>query len=567
MRSVPGVCPPGSGFGEGCADVRRPESPSLRPRSHRQAYLHAYALLERVQGEDAAEAVEELVTAGRQAEHAGWADVRFVLEVADVVYRLPRVAPDVGAKLTSDLLRRAETTQAPAYRAIALALGALSSGGDTAQLIASTARAVALLDDDELPGMSRCLGYVITAAAFNSLNLFELVDELYQRALRLGAACEDSLQTNAIAVNRVLVGTEWALALVENGDPSAGSRLAGVLEAASVALLRPLSPLWLADVLACRDTVGLLSTTSDEELVRALSTVRTSMAGYRQLLEDGGDVETRPSLDAALALAELRVGDPERARAVASGLHSPQSLSSGARTFPLWVRAQVEAAGLPPEVAAAQQDYARLVSRLRWQSRGAVLAAARAQIASERRRSEHDRLRQAVETDVLTGLRNRRVFDRALRECVGPVALLLIDVDGFKPINDTFGHHVGDEVLRRIGALMRQTCRPGDLAIRQGGDEFALILQGEAVVSSAAVELARRFSTAVLGERWPEVAENLAVSVSIGLAYGRVEPDRVDTDGVLVDARMLYLSADAALYESKRTGGPVTAATPARLAS
>lgn len=537
--------------------------PARRSPSHRLAYLRAYALLEQVQGEDHAAAALELTRASYEAEHAGWPDVRFVLQTAEVVHQMGRIEPADTEALLADLLGQAEAMRAPAYQAMALGLSAIAAGEDAAQVIALTARAIALLDDDNLPGMSRCLGYVIAAAACNSLGLYELVDELYQRALQLGPACAEALQTDAIAVNRVLINTEWALALVENADPAATARFAEVIEAAAIALVRPLRPMWRADVLACWDIVRLLGAESDAALRDVLPVVQASVATYRQLLVDGEDVESLPSLDAALALAQLRSGVPVRA----ADSPARQSLTTAARTFPLWARAQIVAAALPPAAAAAQREYAETVSRLRWQSRGVVLAAARAQIAAERRRSEHARLQQAVETDVLTGLKNRRVFDRVLRECTGPVAMLLIDIDGFKPINDTFGHHIGDEVLRRIGDLMRQSCRTQDLAIRQGGDEFALILQGEAVTRALAGEVAGRFSSLVEQHAWSELAGGLTVKVSIGLAFGAIEDGRLDSDDVLVEARLLYLAADAALYESKRTGGPVTAANPARLAS
>ncbi|HEX2904563.1 MAG TPA: GGDEF domain-containing protein [Jatrophihabitans sp.] len=556
------------------ADSYPSGSPAARPQhdllaadqarraAHDAAYRGAYVLLEAVQGENHEQAAAALAAARHEAERAGWTDVSFMLQVADTVHQLGRVDRTAAAALTTDLLRRAESMRSASYRAIALGLSALSTSEDAARLIAQTARAVALLDDETLPGMSRCVGYVIAAAACNCLGLYELVEEFYQHALRLQPACDEALQSEAIAVNRVLVMTEWALALVENADPAAADRFEAVAEATAVALQRPLRPLWRADVLACRDIVRLLAAESVDELRELLPSVRQSVQGYHQLLVDSEDVEGLPSLNAALALAESRAGYPTEP----GTQPRRRSLSTGARTFPLWARAQILATGLPPEAAQAQHEYAQLVSRLRWQSRGVVLAAARAQIEAERSRSEHDRLRQAVETDVLTGLKNRRVFDRVLRECTGPVALLLIDIDGFKPINDTFGHHVGDEVLRRIGLLMRQSCRTEDLAIRQGGDEFALVLRGESVSRALAVEVAGRFSALVARQPWRELGEGLDVSVSIGLACGRVAGGSVDQDEVLTEARLLYLAADAALYESKRTGGPVAAA-PARLAS
>jgi diguanylate cyclase (GGDEF)-like protein len=85
--------------------------------------------------------------------------------------------------------------------------------------------------------------------------------------------------------------------------------------------------------------------------------------------------------------------------------------------------------------------------------------------------------------DALTGLFSRRVFDERLhaewlrtRRYGGLLALLLLDVDGFKAVNDEFGHSVGDEVLRRIGAIIRERVRKADIPVRYGGDEFAILM-------------------------------------------------------------------------------------------
>ena len=94
-------------------------------------------------------------------------------------------------------------------------------------------------------------------------------------------------------------------------------------------------------------------------------------------------------------------------------------------------------------------------------------------------------LRHQATRDSLTGLLNRRAMDehlaKTLETCAAasvPVSVLMIDVDNFKPLNDTLGHAAGDELLRSIGQLLRSTLRGSDAAFRCGGDEFVLILQG-----------------------------------------------------------------------------------------
>jgi diguanylate cyclase (GGDEF)-like protein len=328
-----------------------------------------------------------------------------------------------------------------------------------------------------------------------------------------------------------------------------------------------LLPLWRANVLACCDIVGLLSSTVSVEL----AAVQSSIEHYRTVLEDGADIEALPLLDAALALAYERAGDRAAALAASGRSLAPRSFAAGARSFPHWVRAQLAVAGLDDHVIAVQREYAQLVSQMRWQSREAVLAAARAQISVERRKADHDRLHHAVQTDPLTGLRNRRVFDLWLQDgrvqAGGRTALMLLDLDGFKAINDTFGHRCGDEVLRRVGRLMRELSRAGDLAIRHGGDEFALILREEQLVEEAVAARADRLAAAIAAEPWDSLYEGLAVSVSIGLACGTIRADAsVHADGELLDAEQLYLAADSALYESKRGGRAVTVAERAQAA-
>ncbi len=166
------------------------------------------------------------------------------------------------------------------------------------------------------------------------------------------------------------------------------------------------------------------------------------------------------------------------------------SSSSGARSFLAWVRALV----LEPSAwTGAGGAYARLVSGQRWQSRRAVLVAARSIIALERLQADHRRLARDASTDVLTGLQNRRVFQAWLTRPVrreATAALLLIDLDEFKKVNDVHGHGVGDDVLRQVGRIIGQYVRPEDLAVRHGGDEFAVVLEQSVPLDEPALQRA-----------------------------------------------------------------------------
>jgi diguanylate cyclase (GGDEF)-like protein len=161
-------------------------------------------------------------------------------------------------------------------------------------------------------------------------------------------------------------------------------------------------------------------------------------------------------------------------------------------------------------------------------------------------------LRDQAWIDPLTGVKNRAAFDDALAaaaaafERVGqPAGVLLLDLDHFKAVNDRYGHGVGDEILRRVGAAIRSCCRPYDTACRFGGDEFAVVYtQAEGMDARRAVvrvlDAIREIS--VMTDEGP-----VRTRCSAGLACtkGSSEPF---APGDLVKA------ADEALYEAKRAG-------------
>jgi diguanylate cyclase (GGDEF)-like protein len=167
-----------------------------------------------------------------------------------------------------------------------------------------------------------------------------------------------------------------------------------------------------------------------------------------------------------------------------------------------------------------------------------------------RQREEQEQARRLAESalmhDALTGLANRRRFDQVMVELdtgrfAEPAALLLVDVDKFKAVNDTYSHSVGDEVLREVAGVLRAHCRAGDVPIRYAGDEFVVVLQGDL---DAARQVADRIRIAVRDAGLEHVAPGLGVSVSIGAAV--LDPG--------MTARDLFDAADTNLYRAKRGG-------------
>jgi diguanylate cyclase (GGDEF)-like protein/PAS domain S-box-containing protein len=154
--------------------------------------------------------------------------------------------------------------------------------------------------------------------------------------------------------------------------------------------------------------------------------------------------------------------------------------------------------------------------------------------------------------DSLTGLPNRLSLQRRLRQLLAeadlvggrPVGVLFLDLDGFKTINDDFGHEAGDRVLQQVAARLLRTLRPGDLASRFGGDEFVLACPG--LDRDAALEVARRIRTAVR-EPLVGLAQGSTVSASIGIGLSGPGTPRITPDALIA-------LADEAMLASKRTG-------------
>jgi len=176
-------------------------------------------------------------------------------------------------------------------------------------------------------------------------------------------------------------------------------------------------------------------------------------------------------------------------------------------------------------------------------------------VEAESRRAHHQ-----AHTDSLTTLPNRNCFQVRLNQALGllgpqcpTLALLYLDLDDFKPINDEHGHAVGDEVLRLVATRLQHALRGGDVVARLGGDEFACLLPlGAASGRPQLAQLARKLMRLLaLPMQLPVLLPGVVLTVraSIGIAIG-------PTDGDSADALLRH--ADAAMYRAKRGhAGPV----------
>ena len=156
--------------------------------------------------------------------------------------------------------------------------------------------------------------------------------------------------------------------------------------------------------------------------------------------------------------------------------------------------------------------------------------------------------------DPLTGLANRVAFERKFNQCSskvcksgGLMALILVDIDHFKEVNDSLGHDGGDDLLKKIGETIRSSIRSSDLAARMGGDEFAVMLkpiQNPAQAAAIAENMINAFRQPII-VKGRDVVEQFKVTASLGVA---LVPDH-GTDFLTV-----YKHADLALYRAKHSG-------------
>ena len=188
--------------------------------------------------------------------------------------------------------------------------------------------------------------------------------------------------------------------------------------------------------------------------------------------------------------------------------------------------------------------------------RNELLARARTQIRKKRYTERlRDNVQQSIEmaiTDALTGLYNRRYMETHLSSLVEqaasrgkPLTALVLDIDYFKSVNDTYGHDAGDDVLREFATRIKKSIRGIDLACRLGGEEFVIIMP-ETDMGVATI-VAERLRRRIASERFPiqQGRNSLEVTISIGLATLDAADD---------NAGSILKRADQALYRAKRDG-------------
>jgi diguanylate cyclase (GGDEF)-like protein len=376
---------------------------------------------------------------------------------------------------------------------------------------------------------------VAIAIGWYDLRLYELVEPQFQAAHAMSAADREQNGNCAMWLfNLAELHLRWALELYQVGQVAAAESHTAAAERVA------------------RQAADEASGT-DADTWRAMALLAAACAR----------ADRHDPAGAASAIARLIPALQDRGLSPASLAYSwpfyGVALSRAGRPQEALAVMERAVAGLPPEAhwlvtASTHRTYAVLLAKsgsrdastmlaygdalaaTLWLQRQQTLHAAETIRDLEALRLRHEQVARAAELDPLTGIANRRAFDRAIAEARGRATVLVIDTDKFKQINDTRGHAAGDDALRAIASALAAQVGEEDLIARLGGDEFGALLPG--VGSATGAEVAHRMVCAVRD------LPDCPATVSIGVA-----------DGPALELPAALISADAAMYQVKRSGG------------
>ena len=415
------------------------------------------------------------------------------------------------------------------------------------------ARALAILDDSATPdiqvGRRTWNGMQSTALmdcwiVLNQLGIYEAAEEVIGRAHQ---AIRDSASPHEISkqlMNRVKMLVGWGLRLErveryeEAGDKfRTAASMAVAVEGPFTESLFPRK----AGVPAI-DQVGVLAAAlalavPDQEHIGRLEGLYPGHAHEQEII--------------AIALARCldKVGRRADALEALKTAKKMLDVETSAPSMRLNLARELARLDNVPDIETGVSEslvtYATTLESEMWTLRESQIATLNARREHERLSAEHGAITQQALQDPLTGLPNRRALDERLRTLASsadaqPLAVALVDLDGFKDVNDRHSHAEGDDVLRVVASTLRDALRGDDIVARYGGDEFIALLPG-APVSAAKQALGRAV------DRVAALPQHLSHGVTLSVGLVSLRPQE--------RAEQVLSRADAAMYQAKRGGG------------
>jgi diguanylate cyclase (GGDEF)-like protein len=447
---------------------------------------------------------------------------------------------DGGMSVALDaLVKRSEHDGDVTMVALGLALRASFISAGTPSADVDLVKGVVMLEAAHGRPLEMISAHTACGIAFATRSLWELADEQYSAAVRFRDQAEPGVGDTllgAVTFNRAEAQVDWAGKLRQVGDTS---QLADRWEAwqkfAAMTRFFRVPQAWQSEL----DALGLLLAAITGEDVaadadRTLEEIRVSADAVPRAVGH---------LKLAVALCSVNSGRADAANAIVDAVSAID-----ADVFPLmydlalYVAAELEAVdGRSAGLLRAQREI-----DAHWADRLTQVAAMRSRIEAQRLMPVLDRLSREANMDDLTGIANRRalaIYAARLEQLeVGRVAVVMVDIDGFKGVNDRHGHPIGDSVLVRVAAILSGSVGQSDLPVRIGGDEFLVAL------ADIDIRVARQWADRLMKEfnkqRWSDLSPRLNVTVSLGVAGG----PRSDFEAIRA-------RADRAAYRAKRSGG------------
>jgi diguanylate cyclase len=456
--------------------------------------------------------------------------------------------------LLDELLAHTRRNGLPILRAGAHALQArrLILAGKQDSALTEIARALAVLDDPPETGTTAdrrsneralVLALVDCWQVLSELSLYEVAEEVSAHSHRALLQSASPHEITIHLLNFIEMLLSWAIRLERVQQPQQAEQKFALAAAVASELEGPFTDsLFRKSDEPAIDQVGLVAAA-----VAFDNPGPVHISRLRKLL--GQPAAGQETVLVAIALARCleRDGLPEdaqtvlmAARAEASAMHATPSVQLNID----WELARIETAATPGLPRSVQGYTSALESEL-WTLRESQAAALEARRKHERLSAEHGAVAKQALQDPLTGLPNRRALDERLRTlstdaAAQPLAVALVDLDGFKGVNDRQSHAEGDDVLRVIASTLRDALRGDDFVARYGGDEFVVLLPG---APASAAERAMNRCRAAVADLPGHLSHGVTLSVGLVSMASAEHPDAVLT------------RADAAMYESKRGGG------------